>query len=158
MADVAVMEKSSLEAATYLSIAPPIDVNRRRSHDSHSLHLPGVRAVLEDPVTVPDRQTEFRIMMHLLEMYGIFANFITASYISDCGMMGGNVWRRSLTWTPPPPPWLSEHTLRTLSWSESTSCMLSRAGRGRLILGREPSCAREMKGALSHSCLTKLTN
>lgn len=95
--------------------------------------------------------------MHLLETQGIFTNFIVASYISACGMMGGNVWRRSLTWLLPPPR-LSEHALRTLSWSESTSCMLSRAGRGREILGREPSWKGGMEGASAHFCYYKVTN
>lgn len=90
MTNVAVSKK------THLSIAPPIDVNRGWSHDSRSLHLPGVMAVFEDSVTVTDRQTD-RTELRMMEIQGIFANFTVASYISACGMMGGNVWRRSLT-------------------------------------------------------------
>lgn len=48
---------------------------------------------------------------------------MTSSYSSVSGIMGGKVCLRSLAW----PRLLSEHVLRTLSWSESTSCMLSRA-------------------------------
>lgn len=63
----------------------------------------------------------------------------TSSYSSGSGRMGGKVCLRILAW----PRLLSEHMLRTLSWSESMSCMLSRPWPGRVILGREPSWKRE---------------
>lgn len=49
---------SSVTSQAHLSVAPPIDVDGGRSHHGRVLHLSGVRAVLEDPVTVPARQTD----------------------------------------------------------------------------------------------------
>lgn len=104
---------------THLSVALPVDVDGRRGHYSRYFHVSCMRDVFENSVAVPDIGKEKnKTRQNCGRLFPSSSQ--TCPHCSGSGRIGGNVWRRSLSC-----PRLSSG--RTHSWSDSTSCTVSRA-------------------------------